>query len=272
MKLQPYLCIFLILFMFFFPPSVIWAQKTWGENWNEQITQWIDQLSKDPLFASWKGATLEKEALGPNSKEWLVQVKKNKEIIGYFIVQETEVNGKITFSILEYGSGPYSLFDDAFLPIPSNRELVRSRNVKIYSGLESYFVWKDSPDPFRIDGKTGEIYPSDLPYPEKIDYNGVFTNETLTGQKLLLDWGETPWDYLFWLSSPSNPSFKKNWISEGNRIAYVASLFDGKIIAPFIVKSFHQWSNVSFLGIEDEGLRYIPLSYAEKKGNFYTLP
>lgn len=230
--------------------------ETWQASFENQIQTWSKELSKqDERFIPFTEAAVQYEALGPNSRQWIVSFKKNHRNIGYMIVGQNEEN---QWLLLEYGLGEYPLFDESAIePFHSNPKNRTPR----YAGLES--VWVTSEGLF--DAKSGEKYPSDAKV-SKFDYTAYVSGEDQLIQVNHKEPGaEEPW------IRPAEAIRSEESLLQQlstDEISYMAQLFGKTVLAPFSVIGYHYWGKELFIELEDNGSRFIPYDYAIQLGAF----
>lgn len=231
--------------------------ETWQASFEKQIQTWAKELSiQDERFIPFTEASVQYEALGPNSRQWMVSFKIDQNNIGYMIVgQEDKI-----FLLLEYGLGEYPLFDESaiapFHSDPNNR-------TPQYAGLES--VWRSSTALF--DAKSGEKYPRDSkssPY----QYTAYVTGKDHLVQAVHKKEGmEEPW------IRPAETINSQQSLMEqlsSHDISYIAQLFGKTVLAPFSVLGYHHWGGELFVELEDNGSRFIPYDHATDLGSFHS--
>ncbi|MBO8163174.1 MAG: hypothetical protein H0Z34_05530 [Brevibacillus sp.] len=263
------------------------AEHDWSEQFQRQVAAWIENLSaKDEQFTEWNGAKTEVEALGVNSHQWLVRLRKDGTYVGYLVVGEVPTEAvtrprsstqgvpkaKPSFVLLEYGLGEFILFHDAFAPLQLSAE-------PVYDGFASHWqVALDDQHRQYIDAKTGEKYPAtvqslDRPIMSTLSVREVVgSNGQLTRQRIVSRVETDPFDRIDWLKAvPLSPLdeevTRKLWQENYERIVISCSLFGDQVMAPFVVGSIHLWNDsLTYIGVWDEGLRYVPLPYVNKVG------
>lgn len=245
-------------------------EENWSSAFNRQVKAWIQDLSsKDKEFENWKTARTSVQTLGPNSRQWLVTLQVGDKHVGYMVVgEETK---KSRFVLLEYGLGEFILFNDTITPKETPAQ-------PVYDGLSSF--WKISQNGLTqyIDAKTGERYPSivapgsrimETLTEEEVAQSGV----ELTRHATFQDTETNPFDSIDWMDAKPIPTQDQKWQQQlwerkdKKTLVVAASLFQDEVFAPFTVGSIHVWGDkITYVGIWDEGLRYLPFAYISKVG------
>lgn len=267
---------------FTFAGQALAQEPTWSEVMEKQVKTWIQHLSQtDKQFAAWKDATWQIQTLGPQSHQWLVTLKKQGKDVGYLIVGEKQGGSstqKESFVLLEYGWGEFVLFDDSFAPRHTAAE-------PVYDGFGSYWLVSET-SPGYIDAKTGEKYPSVLepnePVFTSLPLDGlVQPGLEITSMKQFSSPSPRPFDDINWLRAKQAVPEKQNdpisWVNalldkSIHQFVVTASLFQGKVFAPFSVGALHVWGeHTAYLGVWDEGMRYLPVSYVQQVGTLLAV-
>ncbi len=230
--------------------------ETWQASFEKQIHTWAKELSiQDKRFIPFTQATIHYEALGPNSRQWMVNFMIDQQNAGYMIVGQEEH----ALVLLEYGLGEYPLFDESAIHLfhsdPKNRTAQ-------YAGLES--VW-NSPEGI-FDAKSGEKYPSDAQVPLYKVTSYVSEKDKLF-QVIHKEQGiEEPW-----IKPAESIGSKQSLMDQlsTHEISYIARLFKRTVLAPFSVIGYHYWGGELFVELEDNGSRFIPYDHAIDLGSFH---
>lgn len=274
--------IVLLIFTLLLPataPSAM-AKGPWEDQLQQDIAQWMRTISaQDAGFAAWRNATPTVRTLGTNQHQWLVTLTTQGKEVGYMVVaelpenKETTATRKPVFALLEYGSGEYLLFDETIAP--SDKDAI-----PVYDGFSSF--WKVDKEQVTqyIDAKTGERYPTSFqPDPETIV--GLKPRDLATAEKQLVRLRsfstieENPFDHIDWLPAAlAEPTTRTpvTWKSllerqEPRSAVLTVSLFHDQVTSPFSIGSVHVWNeDVAYVGIWNEGLRFLPFSYASEVG------
>ncbi|MFD2670584.1 hypothetical protein [Marinicrinis sediminis] len=81
-----------------------------NSQYEDHVAHWIQQIAKQAGFEAWQDATWTSDSLGAGMHSWLVEVKAESDgqAVGYLIVGADQAGD---YRLLEYGLGPYTLFD-----------------------------------------------------------------------------------------------------------------------------------------------------------------
>lgn len=266
-----------MLLVFSLHPGTVLAEDTnWNSLFSKQIQEWVGNLaSQDDQFENWKYAKTSVQALGPNSRQWLVTLTVRNKPVGYLVVGEeskTAHPDKPGFVLLEYGIGEYILFHESTLP-------KQYPGQPVYDGFASFWKITQNGNTQYVDAKTGEQYPS-IVKPDKPIMTTLSQSDfaqsglTLTKHTLLQNHLVDPFDQIDWMTAEPLPSpnnevtWQELWkATDQEAVVVTASLFQDEVLAPFTVGSLHVWGeNVAYIGVWDEGLRYLPSAYISKVG------
>lgn len=258
------------------PQSAIAEKPSWDQLFQKHIHEWMENISKrDSQFREWRQAKTEIHALGAGQHQWLVSLSRAGKQVGYMVVGEvasSKEGAPPTFVLLEYGVGEFILFDDTFAPKHVTAE-------PVYDGFGSYWRISQNNSLQYVDAKTGERYPSTTkPDPfimTTVQPNELATDGTqLTKSHILLQHEVDPFDQIGWMPLPDKPAKPIAWKkllgeTEKKLVILNVSLFRDEVMAPFTVGSIHLWNDkVAYVGVWDEGLRFVPIAYADKVGTF----
>lgn len=261
------------------PATVRAEERTWTTAFNNQVKSWIHDLSTtDQAFTDWQTAQTSVQTLGPNSMQWLVTLSVRDKRVGYLVVAEEkqkkdQPNPK--FVLMEYGLGEYVLFNDEFAP--------KEKEVQpIYDGFASFWKYDQNGLTQYVDAKTGERYPSIMRPDDRI-MDSLNEDElaesglTLTRSSSLRQIETDPFDNIDWMNAQPvatdahqpTPVTWEHLMQTNNQktVVVTASLFQDEVFAPFTVGSVHVWGDkTAYIGVWDEGLRYLPSAYISKVG------
>ncbi|MBP1932822.1 hypothetical protein [Ammoniphilus resinae] len=231
--------------------------ETWEDSFEKQIKQWTQELAAhDQRFTAFADAEWEQQALGPNSRQWLVTFLSQNKKLGYMIIED----GGQGFALLEYGLGEYTLFEQPLL-----ESLRVDPNKTIYAGLES--VWDINDRLF--DAKSGEQYPAESRVLAKEIPSDVEKGASLEKSFHLENVGngaEFSWVY------PSESVEGKEMVMkeiEDSNLTLLAYLFEETVRAPFPIVGYHLWDKDLFLELDDYGSRYVSYRYAMEIGDIF---
>lgn len=272
-RFSPILCALLSLLLVSWP-AYAQEETSWDKQFQVQIHEWMDAIAgRDPQFKQWQNAQTDVQTLGSNQHQWLISIKKSGSQVGYLVVGETQdPKQKSKFVLLEYGVGEYILFDDAFAPRQVGAE-------PVYDGFASHWLVAQNQSSQMVNAKTGEQYPTDFHAGEPVmgtlaTEELVHEGQRLTQTHLLKQTEQDPFDQISWVYdrySSSNVTWAQLWQQQANsRITLTVPLHRSQVLAPFVVGSLHLWNDQSaYVGVWDEGLRFVPYSYAHKIGQFH---
>ncbi|MGG1660175.1 hypothetical protein [Brevibacillus sp. NRS-1366] len=267
----------LLSIMLFAWPAFAQEDGSWDRQFQAQIAEWKDAIAnRDPAFKEWQHAQTDVQTLGTNQRQWLVSVKKAGKQVGYLVVGEApwpDREPQEQFVLLEYGVGEYILFDDAFAP----KEIAAE---PVYDGFASHWLITQKPASHMINAKTGEPYPATFVANKPVmgtlsSAELIHSGQSLTQTRLLKQKEADPFDQIGWvhqLQSKSDITWNKLWQQRSDSsVTLTVPLHHSQVLAPFVVSSLHLWNDQNaYVGVWDEGLRFVPYSYASKVGQFYV--
>lgn len=268
---------FITLFslLVYLTPAHAEGESGWDKQFQTKIHSWMDTIAtRDAQFKQWQNAKTDVQTLGAGQHQWLVSISQNGKQVGYLVVGELpSPKGAEKFVLLEYGVGEYILFDDAFAP----REIAAE---PVYDGFASHWLLTQNPAAQMVNAKTGESYPTDFTANEAV-MNSLSVDElaaegqSLTQARVLRSEEASPFDQISWvydLYSASDVSLGQLWQqqSEAGPVTLTVPMYHSRVLAPFVVGSLHLWNDQNaYVGVWDEGLRFVPYSYAHKVGTFH---
>ncbi|MDF2680698.1 MAG: hypothetical protein K0R47_1888 [Brevibacillus sp.] len=265
----------LLSLLIFMSPAYAEEEMSWTKQFQTQIHSWIDTLAlRDAGFKQWQNAKTDVQTLGANQHQWLVSITQSGKQVGYLVVGELpSPKGAEKFVLLEYGVGEYILFDDAFAP----REIAAE---PVYDGFASHWLLTQSPASQMVNAKTGESYPANFtandPVMNTLSADElVHDGERLTQTRVLTQNEVSPFDQISWvhdLYDATDVTWSQLWQQkESNPITLTVPMHHSQVLAPFVVSSLHLWNDqYAYVGVWDEGLRFVPYSYAHKVGQFHV--
>ncbi|QRG69758.1 hypothetical protein [Brevibacillus choshinensis] len=271
-RFVPILGLFLALLLLVSPANAE-GENNWTKQFQTQIHSWIDTIAlRDPQFKQWQNAKTDVQTLGSNQHQWLVSITQSGKQVGYLVVGESPL-GAAKFVLLEYGVGEYILFDDAFAP----REIAAE---PVYDGFASHWLLTQSQSSHMVNAKTGESYPSEFTAsepvigtlsPDELVHNG----EKLTQTRVLKQNEANPFDQISWvhdLYEKTDVTWSQLWQqNDSGSVTLTVPMHHSQVLAPFVVGSLHLWNDqYAYVGVWDEGLRFVPYSYAHKVGQFHV--
>nr|WP_217437932.1 hypothetical protein [Brevibacillus sp. HB1.1] len=257
-------------------PAFAQDEASWDKQFQAQIREWMDAIaSRDPQFKQWQDAKTDVQTLGAGQHQWLVSIKKADKQVGYLVIGESpDSTSHEKFVLLEYGVGEYILFDDAFAP----KEIAAE---PVYDGFASYWLITQKSDTQMVNAKTGEMYPTSFQISEptvdafageKLIQNG----QRLTQMRILNAAEADPFDHIGWVSQMSTTDTDVSWNQLWQQdytspVTLAVPIHQSQVLAPFVVGSLHLWNDQNaYVGVWDEGLRFVPYSYAHRVGRFFV--
>lgn len=261
---------------------------------DNQVERWVEQLSEEEGFASWKGASWRKSPLGPGQHGWVVIVQgKNGEEAGYLVISATPDPQK--YVLIEYGTGGLPLFSNTALERALESGALREEGIRFTNEAkaERLFIggalalWKVSENGQTryAEAKTGIWLPVvDQDVNEAIAQDRahpvVFPKQENIFQPVHILMEPTdPYMSLAWLEVPEAnvqdwESFNR-WMDQSEAKIYALRAFGGKALTPLGVAGVHRWAASGetgysgYVAVEQEGLRYLPLERLLQNGTFH---
>lgn len=261
----------------------------------KMIQSWIDALSVQQGFEAWKTSVWNRYPLGPGTHGWIVLLKQGTQEIGYIVVSATPEGSWV---MTEYGTGSNPLFSlntlyRSFVQlelIPDSYDST-SFPTSVPVTIERLYhsplhaVWQvktavDGPNgTLYLDATTGEQLPlsadsfNNMHLHRTVDLPADPT--TLRMQQATVLPSFDPFHNTYW--SHGKPLDIKNFaqlqisLEKDTSITYVADLFNKRVLAPFAVTGYTQWSGLDspFIRLEQEGSRYIPIQELFENGFFF---
>ena len=256
-----------------------------------QVNNWIESLSAQKEFQSWRGAAWTRYPLGPGMHGWLVLIMKNGQEIGYLVIGSAEDN---QLKLIEYGTGDKPLFSlQTLYQSMVQHELIRSYDEWLarmyehpvaperlyYSPLHA--VWKVAAgnDWIFIDAVTGEELPlTDEAFlglePLQAEQSGLIADKARLAESLSLEPAD-PFDDTNWITdeplSIRTPGQLVSAVGQQRPIIYAANLYGETVLAPFSAAGYHQWNEVLYAALAQEGaIRYMPFPILAAYGSFFA--
>lgn len=256
-------------------PVVAQEEGNWDKQFQAQISEWIQTIAKrDKQFQQWQDGSTQIQTLGANQHQWLVSITKSGKQVGYMVIGETpDPKQQSRFVLLEYGVGEFILFDDAFAPVEVSAE-------PVYDGFASHWLVAYEQTNRMVNAKTGEAYPAmfapGASVINKLPADSLVTlDEQLTQTRVLEQTTQDPFDQISWmhqLHDNSTITWNQLWQQPEShvRVTLTVPLHHDQVLAPFVVGSLHLWNDQHpYIGVWDEGLRFVPYSYAKEVGQFH---
>jgi hypothetical protein len=260
------------------------------DKFEAQVKSWIESLSEQKEFESWRGAAWARYPLGPGMHGWLVLIMKNGQEIGYLVIGSAEDN---RLKLIEYGTGGKPLFSlQTLYQSMVQHELIRSYDEWLarmyehpaaperlyYSPLHA--VWKvaSGNESIFIDAVTGEQLPlADETFlelePLQADQSGLIADGARLTESLSLEPSD-PFDDTSWITDEPLPIITPEQlvsaIGQQRPIIYAANLYGETVLAPFSSAGFHRWNEVLYAALaQEDALRYIPFPILAEYGSFF---
>lgn len=246
------------------------------------VNRWMQTLSQEQGFETWKDAVWDSYPLGPGTHGWIVWISKDAKTVGYLVIFATP-EGR--FQLMEYGVGDRPLFKPKTLTQTLDKLGLSGqayREEKIY--IDSFHaVWKikTESDTYFVDAKTGELLPLN-------DELVLATAEKKTGAFLSVKQNAAARIIKERLEIPAFDPFERvNWLTHKpialrdlqelqlllhheTQVTFAAQLFQHTVLAAFAVVGYHNWeSSAMFVALDQEGTRFIPFRLMERTGGFY---
>ncbi|MWC29313.1 hypothetical protein [Paenibacillus sp. MMS18-CY102] len=281
------------------------SPKPDAQKLENQVRSWMDELAKQPSFASWTGAEYTIEPLGPGTHAWYVIISISGKTVGYMIVNATANGG---FELGEYGVGQRPLFDMQTLRLSLERQgVIPSRTAsstspkagqpafqaeRLYANglVAAWRIVTADREVLYADAATGDILPTDDRLwklaAAHVQQSDSFPVSAGVKSHVYRAYRGSSFDIyadLPWLTSPSVKLKQAEQllkpIESDRPIRYVTELFDQSATFIWGITGFQQWSNHAvYLQLEEpdpEGngpqySRYIGLSLLSAFGRFYS--
>jgi hypothetical protein len=273
-------------------------------NLKSAVKDWISALTKEAAFDAWKTAKWESLPVGPGTHSWLIILRKEQLEVGYMIVGAME-DGK-HYKLLEYGLGPQPLFSlntlyqslmqqaliDPFVSLTAFMQDVKWTKKRFYvSTLENFWQITHGTEIYYLDAKSGELLldpidPFDQPAQSSSssDHNGQSAFGEVTNLKSgpssdqlkesIVTSSYDPFEKLSWITGKPlaihSLTDLKLALQAHSEITFMSKLYHQKLIHPFAVIGYQLWSGgQTYIALDDEGARYIPLVSLVEIGAFY---
>jgi hypothetical protein len=236
----------------------------WEETFQEQVDHWIKQISQqEAMFEEWAKQEWESYPFGPGSKQWIVLILDQGKEIGYLMIGESE-SGDL--QLIEYGKSDQSVLSQAISENKVNEEFV-------YSGL----LLAVKENNVLVDLLTYEAY-------EHVSLES-FIPFWLGEQVQLLDERQffvhkkEREPIVHFKSSTSEPvSIATSSQFESTQSYFYQAEIIPQVTALYNIIGLHHWdseketTSTSFIGIQDEGTRYLSYRYLDQMGSFSVMP
>jgi len=254
-----------------------------------QIGIWAQGLSARPGFERFAAARRTIEPLGPGTHGWIVLFEDQGETVGYMVVHAVRDGG---FALTEYGIGDAPLYSAELLRqglarlglIGDDEEFVGGAAVERRYAHPLSAAWRVETDDgvFYLDAKTGEELPADDRFWSEAEPEAAACLvDRLPGGAQpsggLRRHAEAP---------PFDPYGRFPWITRqplewadadiaaliggGSELRLVAERFGGAFLYVLPVVAWHEWDDgTAYIGVDQEGLRFMPLVCLEPAANLY---
>lgn len=239
------------------------VDKPWEKAFDQQIKTWMKEISaKESQFQEWMNATYETYPFGPGSKQWVVIVLKNNQEIGYFIVGQA--SDQPIFELIEYGQSEWSVLSTEL----RNNPVFLAEDF-FYHGL----LLAKKEDNTLVDLLTQEKYDHVSLEKVKPFWSGEMVNLLHREQDFVDDPKKEP--VVFITSADQTESLNPIQFQEAHQYFYRAKILPD-VTGLYKVSSIHYWQGMDhppqhsklFIGLEDEGTRYLSYQYLEQLGSF----
>lgn len=257
-----------------------------------QIGIWAQGLADRPGFERFAAAKAKIEPLGPGTHGWLVLLEDEGGTVGYMVVHAVREGG---FALTEYGIGDAPLYAAELL----RRGLARlglMKHIGEHDGAAASppavgrryahplgAVWRIETDDgvFYLDAKTGEELPVDDPLWSGAEPEASCPGERPSGgarpsgrlkrhaEAPVFDpYGRFPWitrEPLAWADADI-PAL----LDAGSELRLVAERFGGAFLYVLPIVAWHEWDDgTAYIGVDQEGLRFMPVSCLEPAARLY---
>lgn len=240
------------------------VEHQWEDKFHQQVQGWIKQISaREPNFNTWEAAKWESFPFGPGSKQWIILILDKGEEIGYLIIGEE--NGELL--LIEYGKSEGAVLSQAV-----EKEELAEEDF-IYSGL----LWGKNENNIVVDLITNEAYehvPIDLVSPY---WSGETVKSLQLNQRLSVEEGKDA--ILFYKQLTANQETEVTQF-EGSHSYFFQTELLPKVTALYNVIGIHYWDwnpvtkdqTGLFIGLSDEGIRFLSFRYLNQIGHFSEAP
>jgi hypothetical protein len=265
-------------------------------NLKSAVTDWISALTKEAEFGAWKTAKWESLPVGPGTHSWLIIIRKDQLEVGYMIVGAME-DGK-HYKLLEYGLGPQPLFSlntlyqgliqqaliDSSVTLTAFMQDVNWTKKRFYvSTLENFWQITHDTKIYYLDAKSGELLlepidPFDQPAQtsSSTDNKVQFVSDEFSDQlkESIVTTSYDPFEKLAWMQGKPLAIHSLTDLKLAQQahpeMTFMSKLYHQKLIHPFAVIGYQLWSGgQTYIALDDNGARYIPLVSLVKIGAFY---
>lgn len=260
----------------------------------EVILRFKHSLSQQEQFSAWTDAQWTKHPLGPGIRGWIIIMEKDQQELGYMVIYPSDDHNYV---LGEYGTGTYPLFSmntlyhslirqeliDHHMTYSAFIQATDLEQSRLYiDALYSFWRIKLNGKNHYFDAKTGEqwlitdeqvqllLNNEQALSHELLSGNSHITQPTFTYESPIFD----PFEDISWLVKTPLPlqklhSFKQT-LEHHTPLVYAARLFEQQLLKPYAVTGIQVWKeSMTYLSLEEDGLRYIPMVTAIQHGQFY---
>lgn len=238
-------------------------EDSWEATFQEQVEHWITQISEqEAMFESWTNQEWESYPFGPGSRQWIVLILDEGKEMGYLMVGEAE-SGEL--QLIEYGKSDQSVLSQVIAENKLDEKFV-------YSGL----LWAVKEKNVLVDLLTYEAY-------EHVSLDS-FTPSWLGEEVQLLDEEQflaqkkEKEPIVYYTSTPSESvSLTKLSQLEASQSYFYQAEILPQVTALYTILGMHHWDtedekSSSFIGLQDEGVRFLSYRYLDQMGSFSVMP
>lgn len=246
-------------------PHEAQVEQQWEDRFYQQVQGWIKQISaREPNFNTWETAKWESYPFGPGSKQWIILILDRGEEIGYLIIGEE--NGELL--LIEYGKSEEAVLSRAV----EKKELAEEDF--IYSGL----LWGKNEKNIVVDLITNEAY-EHVPIELVIPYwSGEMVKSLQLNHRFSAEEGKEA--ILFYKQLKVNKDSSEATHFEASHSYFFQTELLPQVTALYNVLGIHywDWNPISkdqtglFVGLSDEGVRFLSFRYLNQIGHFYEMP
>lgn len=256
----------------------------------EQAQRWVEELSAEERYKSWRNAKVNVSPMGPGMHSWLVQMTQDgNSVVGYIVIYATENGG---FQLGEYGIGAYPLFNEQSLQLSMLQLELEPDTMKaerVY-GDPLHAAWRITTKHavYYTDAMSGEGLPIEKEQDWEDEqkktsaenrYGLSSTDAKLEGQYSLTA-AFDPYGRMPWLTKQPMDFANSNYtsllkaIQSNKEIRYTTESYMGKLRQVWSVIGYDVWEGDHIylaLDTDEESAdrRYIPIELLIQEGHFY---
>jgi hypothetical protein len=236
--------------------------ESWEVKFQEQVDHWIQQISQqEELFKEWTKQEWESYPFGPGSKQWIVLILDQGKEKGYLMIGQSE-SGEL--QLIEYGKSDQSVLSEVVSESKVDEEFVYSgllvavKNNDVLVDLLTYEAYEhvslESFTPFWL-GEHVQLLEDSQFFAHKKEREPIVHFTSTTSEPVSI-------------TALSQFESTQSYYYQAEIIPQVTALYN--IIA------LHHWDSEkemnSFVGIQDEGIRYLSYRYLDQMGSFSVIP